>query len=201
MSKPGAVALNSGSRDGLIADVAIAGGGVAGLYAAWRLATGGLRGEGAQRSAWPCSRQRSGSVVASKPRRFQGSRGTVRSSAPCDSPRGRSSCSRSPSSSASRSSPSPWATSTTSGTCEGGDCTRANSRIRRRFPTVSRAGSSARRASSCSITLPTRFSAIGRCRPSGAPGTSWRSRSDTAAVPSVNSASGTFWPTSSRRRP
>ena len=43
MSKPDAVALNSGSRDGLVADVAIAGGGVAGLYAAWRLATSAPR--------------------------------------------------------------------------------------------------------------------------------------------------------------
>ena len=40
----GAVPLNYGSRDGLVVDVAIAGGGVAGLYAAWRLAKSGRRG-------------------------------------------------------------------------------------------------------------------------------------------------------------
>lgn len=40
-----AVALNYDERDGLAADVAVVGGGVAGLYAAWRLATSGRRGE------------------------------------------------------------------------------------------------------------------------------------------------------------
>jgi lysine 2-monooxygenase len=40
------VALNYDERDGLEADVAIAGGGVAGLYAAWRLATTERRGDG-----------------------------------------------------------------------------------------------------------------------------------------------------------
>ena len=40
-----AVPLNDGSRDGLVAVVAVAGGGVAGLYAAWRLATSERRGE------------------------------------------------------------------------------------------------------------------------------------------------------------
>ena len=40
------VALNYGERDGLVADVAVAGGGVAGLYAAWRLARSERRDAG-----------------------------------------------------------------------------------------------------------------------------------------------------------
>src|SRR5688500_12631395 len=45
---PGAapVTLDYGGRDGLEVDVAICGGGVAGLYAAWRLSGGGLSGGG-----------------------------------------------------------------------------------------------------------------------------------------------------------
>jgi lysine 2-monooxygenase len=45
VENPRPVALNYDDRDGLAADVAIAGGGVGGLYAAWRLATSERRGE------------------------------------------------------------------------------------------------------------------------------------------------------------
>ncbi len=45
MVNPRPVPLNYDERDGLIADVAVVGGGVAGLYAAWRLATSDRRRE------------------------------------------------------------------------------------------------------------------------------------------------------------
>jgi monoamine oxidase len=43
MPRTGAIELSYGTRDGFAADVVIAGGGVAGLYAAWRLTKSGLR--------------------------------------------------------------------------------------------------------------------------------------------------------------
>ena len=45
MSSPASVPLDYGTRDGLEVDVAVAGGGVAGLYAAWRLSKSELRSQ------------------------------------------------------------------------------------------------------------------------------------------------------------
>jgi flavin-dependent amine oxidoreductase len=48
MTSAAAVPLNYGTRDGLELDVAIVGGGVAGLYAAWRLATSDVGNRGSE---------------------------------------------------------------------------------------------------------------------------------------------------------